>query len=89
MSFRCVGPSLLVAITVASIYVKRDKTPTLLQSKTSPIARPSVQSKHFAPAQLLLAKILEEAASDLCESGPHYFAEVSLRDLLVDSSLVA
>lgn len=55
------------------------KTPRSSQGKAAPVAAPAVQSEDLAAALLLFTEILRDSAADLRQSGPHHFAEITLR----------
>lgn len=56
----------------------------VLEREARPIAAPTVQAEHLAPAQLReLCGFIHAAASHLLQSGAHDLAEISLRERLV------
>lgn len=56
----------------------KGKESRTLKSQPRPVACPPIQRQHLSSFQLLLAKVIGHAASDLGEGGAHYFAEVAL-----------
>lgn len=54
----------------------------LSQGEAAAVSAPAVESQNFAPALLLLAKVLRHTAADLSQGGAHHFPECSLQNEL-------
>lgn len=61
--------------------VKLGILPTGSEREARPVASPAVEGEDLASTELLLAVVLDHAASDLGQGGAHDFAEIALFDV--------